>query len=160
MSVRDRLEGKASRHVEVRVQITDPGPALDAAAAAQTLLLAAQADPARAGEVPALAQAAAAAFAAVDDHYELVGFTALPPDVFEDLVAQHTTPDGVPDRDRLLVILAAACADDPDLRDEDWWTGQLFAKHSAWTPGERDQLYYRLFTELHYTVPAGGLGKG
>lgn len=159
MSLRDRLAAKARRRVSVRVQVTDPGPDLTRLAQAATFLLAAQADPERAAEVPALQGEVDEARDAVASHSEVVWFAALPPVDFEALVAAHTTPAGV-DADALCVALAAECAEDEGLRDSDWWAAQLHPETGSWTSGERDDLYHQLFTVLHYSVPSEAVPKG
>jgi hypothetical protein len=159
MTLRDQLAAKRRRHVTVRVQVSDHTDDVQRAAAARALLLAAQADPARADELPDLEHAEAQAAAAVAAHFVDVQFAQLSDADFEALVAAHTDADGI-DQTMLLPALAAACAVDKDLRDEQWWSIQLDPRTSAWSPGERDQLYYRLYTELHYLVPAEAVGKG
>lgn len=159
MSLRDRLAAKQRRHVSVPVQVSDPTDDVQRVAAARALLLAAQADPARADELPDLERAEAQAAAALAAHVVVVKFAQLPDDDFEALVAAHTGNDGI-NQVTLLPALAAACAVDEDLRDEAWWAEQLDPRVPTWGPGERDQLYYRLYTELHYLVPSEAVGKG
>ncbi|NCT90255.1 hypothetical protein GXB85_04710 [Cellulomonas sp. APG4] len=156
MSLRERLEGKARRRLSVRVQVTDPAADREAVSAAQTLLLAAQAAP-EAHDVPAAQDAYDAAVAAFLGNFEDVPFEALDPKDFEALVDAHSRADDI-DRDGLLAALAAACVVDEDLRDEAWWRAQL--ARPEWTTGEKDDLYHRLFTELHYSVPSGAIPKG
>ncbi|EYR64676.1 hypothetical protein N866_07190 [Actinotalea ferrariae CF5-4] len=159
MTLRDQLAAKRRRHVTVTVQVSDHTDDAQRAAAARVLLLAAQADPARIGELPDLERAEADAAAALAAHFVPVQFAQLADEDFEALVAAHTGNDGI-DQTTLLPALAAACAVDEDLRDEEWWAEQLDPRSPVWGPGERDQLYYRLYTELHYLVPAEAVGKG
>ncbi|WP_182112887.1 hypothetical protein [Actinotalea sp. JY-7876] len=157
-SIRDRLAAKARRRVVIPVLVSDPTEDRRRAAVADAEFLAAQARPARAGDLPALQEAAAAARAAVAQHFEDVAFRALRPDDLEALIAEHSKGEE-PDRDALRAALAAECAEDEALRDEAWWREQLDPKTTSWSSGERDQLYFELLTGLHYTVPAAALPK-
>lgn len=158
MSLKARLEAKARRRVTVRVQVTDPAQDVRRADEARAFLLHAQLVPERADQVPSLEAAVKEADKAVDAHYVDVVFEQLHDVDFEAVVAAHTTDDGV-DQDAVLPVLAAACAVEEDLRDEEWWTEQLDPSKGSWNPGERDHLYYKLYTELHYAVPSGAVPK-
>lgn len=159
MSARDRLAAKARRRDVVTVQVTDPAEDSRRAAEAQQLLAQARITPGfDAAALAELEQAVTDAQAALAEHFEQVEFVALDPADFEALVAAHTTEAGDVDRDALRPVLAAACAVDEDLQDATWWAEQLSS--GVWTSGERDELYYRLFTLLHYSVPSGGVSKG
>lgn len=159
MSLRERLQAKARRRVTVTVQVTDPADDARRAAEARVLLLAAQTDPTRADELPALERAVEEADAAVAANMVDVTFEQLTDADFEAVVAAHTTDDGV-DQAAVLPVLAAACAVDEDLRDEQWWTDQLDPASGVWSPGERDHLYFKLYSELHYAIPSGVVPKG
>ncbi|MHB1063529.1 MAG: hypothetical protein ACYC1Z_03385 [Georgenia sp.] len=162
MGLREKLAAKQRRRASYPVQVSDPAEANARVAAARLALSAAlisgadvdEADrEARRAEVTAAQQAAEACF--VD-----VAFTALAPEDFEALMAAHTLPDGSVDRARFLPALAAACAVEEDLQDEEWWAGQLDRATGAWSPGEWDALYQLLFVELNYSVPSAAVSKG
>lgn len=159
MSLRERLQAKARRRVTVNVQVTDPADDARRAAEARVMLLAAQANPDRVDELPALERAVEEADDAVAAHMVAVEFEQLTDADFEAVVAAHTTDDGV-DQDAVLPVLAAACAVDEDLQDEEWWAEQLDPTSGVWSPGERDHLYYKIYSELHYAIPSGVVPKG
>lgn len=159
MSIRDQLAGKARRRVVIPVQVSDPTE--DDRRAAE-----ARGERALAAATPGIDPDALAALdervhqttVALAAHFVDVAFVALHPRKFEALIAAHTTDKGDVDRDALRPALAAACAEDEDLRDEAWWAAQLASGN--WSTGERDDLYRRLFTELNYSVPSGSIPKG
>ncbi|MGN8245235.1 hypothetical protein ACTHAM_002354 [Cellulomonas soli] len=157
MSLRDRLAAKARRRVSFPVQVSDPTADQERAAGARTQLAVGQATGITSESIEALREAVTAADAAVEAHFVDVEFEALAPDLFEELLAANA-PGGDVDQPAMRIALAAACAVDEELRDEQWWAEQFAS--GAWSPGELADLYYRLFTVLHYTVPAGGVSKG
>lgn len=161
MTLRDRLEGKARRHLDHPVLVGDPRVAAAAVQLATAELLAAQSpggDPATIAEKQAAVDAADAAYLGC---FETVAFDAMDPDEYEDLVASHLDPEtGKIDQVACLPALAAACAVDEDLHDPQWWAAQ-FAK-GTWSAGERDDLYHQLYL-LNRTAPglaSEALGKG
>lgn len=159
MSLRDQLDRKARRRVVVPVQVSDPAQDDRRAADARRQLALARVtpgmDPDALAELERLVEETTTALAA---HFVDVAFVALRGDDFEALIAAHTGDDGDLDRDRMRPALAAACAEDESLRDPDWWAEQFAS--DEWSAGERDNLYNRLFTELNYSVPSGGIPKG
>lgn len=161
MSLRDRLEAKARRHLDHPVLVGDPQVAAAAVQLATTELLAAQApggDDARLAELQAARDAAEAAYLAC---FEQVRFEAMDPDEYEDLISGHLDPaSGEIDKGACLPALAAACAAEEDLKDPAWWSAQLHG--GPWSAGERDDLYHQLYL-LNRTAPgivAEALGKG
>lgn len=166
MGLRDQLAAKARRHASYPVQVADPVGAGErvgvAEAALRVLNLDQDADPA---EVERARTEVADARRALEACFVQVEFQALTPADFEALVVTHTLEDagdGEPgiNRKTMLPALAAACAVDEDLRDETWWAAQFDPETTTWTKGEQDSLWVTLFTQLHYTVPRGVLGKG
>ena len=165
MSLREKLAAKQRRHVTVPVQVSDPGPATERVAAARQALAAAQMSPTTTrAELAERQRAVDAAIAEYAEHFVDVDFLALQPKDFEALFSAHLVEndkgEAVTDRATFLPALAAACAVDEDLQDEEWWAEQLDPAESTWTPGERDSLYYQLLTELHYSVPGRVVSKG
>lgn len=159
MSLKARLEGKERRRADIPVQVSDPAQDLQRAAEARGLLAQARITPGfDAATLATLEQAVADADRAVGSHFVTVGFTALHPTELEDLVASHTTDAGDVDREAMRPALAAACADDAELKDPAWWAEQFAS--GTWTSGERDSLYHELLSQLHYAVPSGSIPKG
>ena len=163
MSLRDRLEAKRRRHLDYRVVIDDSqvAAALAAAQVAAAELLAAQVDVTAPETLAARHDAVAAAQAALEAAFEVVGFDAMDPDEYDALVTDHADPTtGDPDRATLLPALASACAVDPDLADPTWWAARLVS--GTWSAGERDDLFHALYL-LNRTAPGAvgeALGKG
>lgn len=162
-SLRERLEGKKRRRITHAVLVANPEPLQEEHAAAQQALAAAALNPnADLDEINALRAREAEAAAAVADCIVRVEFQALTPADFEKLVDAHTVPDpkdgAAVDAGAFLPVLAAHCAVDNSLRDEEWWT-ELLAD-DAWTSAEKSVLYYRLFNELNHPIPSQVLGKG
>lgn len=158
MSLRDALASKSRRRETIPVQVTDPTDDLSRAAEARTLAIAAPLRGAPAEEIAELEAAASAADDAVRGHYVDVEFQAMDPVEFEALLMEHTDEEGEVERTAMRPALAAACAVDEDLRDEQWWAEQFGS--GSWSKGELDDLYYRLFTVLNYSVPRGAYPKG
>lgn len=155
MSLRDRLAAKARRRLVIPVQVSDPTEDLQRAAEAEVLALAAEAQ----GDTEQAARIRQAAQEAVSRHVEHVAFQAMDPVDFEALSAAHVDDDGeIADRDRFTAALAAECAVDEDLRDEDWWFDQVTS--GRWSSGERANLYSRLYFELNSSVPRSAYPKG
>lgn len=157
-TLRERLEAKRRRRVTFPIQLdTVPTSALTGLAAAQNALAALL----RTGvdeddeKATAARQAIAAAQAAVDAHYADVEFQALPDEDFEALADTGRDKDGDLDLKSITPALAAACAVDPDLHDEQWWAIQV----ADWSTGERISLGTRLF-ELNYAGPGARVPKG
>lgn len=162
-SLRERLEGKKRRRLTVPILVEDPEPLqaeLDTLRRAHAAAaLNSQVSPEELADLQAREQSAAQAVA---DCVVEVEFQALRPADFEHLIAEHTLPDpeqgAVVDSTALLPVLAAHCAVDSSLRDEQWWA-DLLAEDGTWTQAEKSNLYYSLFSRLHYTIPTGALGK-
>lgn len=102
----------------------------------------------------------AAARAAVQDCYETLHITALPPADWEALVAAHPPADG---HERLWNIdtfgpaLLAASIDDSDITEQEW---AEYTTKGALTTGEVHALYDAVLT-LNYRVPdTSAVGKG
>lgn len=156
MTLRERLEAKARRHIEVRVVVDDTAVAARLASEAEQL--AAVADLARDDDLVARAAAAKEeAAAALADCFVTVGFDALDPDDYEALISGFVDEAGELDDQGVLPALAAACAAEEDLRDVDWWAQRLTA--GVWNSGERGALLYAL-TALNQGTPGPGPGKG
>lgn len=158
MSLRDRLAAKRRRTLVVPVQVEDDTTQRADVETARRALFAAtlgtDVDP----EVKTAAQAAVdAAEAALAATREDVVFQALPPDDGERLWSEHTGEDGQVVPATILPVLAAACAVDPDLQDEAWWTEQIAG--GSWSMGERDGLYRDLL-DLNLSRPRPGTPKG
>ncbi len=159
MSLADALRGKQQRRISVPVLVSDQRADERAAAAARAALAALKASPASypPEREEQLRESLEVAEAAARSHVVDVEFEAVPPAALEEMLAQHTLPDGSVDRDGLLPELAAACAVDVELMVVDLWREVLGERFSK---GERDDLYSRLLFDLNYTVPAARLGKG
>lgn len=165
MSLREKLAAKQRRRATYPVQVSDPGQAAERVAAARQALVAAEMSPTTTREQRAeLEHDLEAAQAAHAEHFVAVEFLALHPADFEALFAAHLVEDAkgeaVVDATTLLPALAAACAVDEELQDAEWWAGQLDPEKGTWTKGERDALYYELFTRLHYSIPRDVVSKG
>lgn len=156
--IRERLAAKKRRRIEFPVQLSDPGDALERLERAQkaiTLLdyAGVPADDER--RVSAQAELDAA-IAERDEHFEYVQFQALGPDDFEALAATFRNDAGDLDTKALLAPLAAACAVDPDLQDEEYWAEQLTS--DVWSNGEREQLSGGLLA-LNWSAPGAQVPK-
>lgn len=163
MSLRGRLEAKRRRHLDYRVVIDDSqvAAALAAVQVAGAELLAAQVAETAPQLLAARQDAVAAAQAALQGCFEVVGFDAMDPDEYDALVTAHADPTtGDPDRATLLPVLAAECAVDQGLADPTWWVARLVS--GTWSSGELDDLYHALYL-LNRTAPGAvgeALGKG
>lgn len=157
MSLRDRLAAKRRRTTTIPVQVEDDTTQqADLETARRAHLAATLGDVAP--EVKAAAQEAVdAAEAALAATREDVVFQALSPDDAERIWSEHTGEDGQLVPATSLPVLAAACAVDPDLQDEAWWTAQL--NGDSWSLGERDGLYRELL-DLNLSRPRPGTPKG
>lgn len=170
MSLRERLAAKARRRAVYRVQIDDTAAAertFQAHAAALALKLSTR--PALEAEegfdvaafdvdVARLQASVDAARADLDACYVDVELQALPDDEWDAVLA--TSPrgdDGDIDLDDVRAALLAACAVDPELQDEQFWTERL--ADPAWTKGEKIALNNTLLA-LNLNAPAGSQGKG
>lgn len=158
MSLRDTLASKSRRRETIPVQVSDPAEDLSRAAEARALAVAAVLRGAAAEEVAALEADAATADDAVRSHYADVEFQAMDPRDFEALLMAHTDGEADTNSQTLRPALAAACAVDEDLRDEEWWATQFDS--GSWSKGELDDIYYRLFSVLNYSVPRRTYPKG
>lgn len=157
MSVKKRLAAKQRRVLEVPVQVSEPGPARARLEEASKALVMAEFSKRPEEELEPLRAAKAAAEAALEECFERVQFGSLLPADMERLVAAHTKPDGETDDVTLTPVLAAACATDSDLQDEEWWTQQLIS--GSWSYGERADLYTQLIA-LNYDTSAPSAPKG
>lgn len=156
MSIRERLAGKQRRRLVVPVEVAPVGE--DQAAritSAQASLLAAftkgESDPVAAREAVEAAQA---------ENRADVAFTALEPAEFEKVVAAFPSPDGSDggmDREKALPVLAALCADDEELQDDEWWSEQFAS--GSWGYGEQLGLWHDLLA-LNTVRPASHVPKG
>lgn|GEM_PF-1372660 len=158
MSLRDRLESKQRRRVTWTVEVSDPSTTQARVAAARAQLAQAEALETSEESRAALAAELADAERAVATHYEQVQFEALDPDLFEAMLVEHSDAAGDVDRARMRPALAAACAVDEGLRDEQWWADRFAS--GVWSKGEIDDLYHLLVTVLNYSVPRGAYSKG
>lgn len=89
-----------------------------------------------------------------------VSFTALDPNDFENVVAAYPSEEGADggmDWKAALPVLAALCADDEDLQDDEWWSEQLAG--GSWSHGERLSLWQALY-HINSTTPNPYLVKG
>lgn len=136
--------------------VDDPAPARAALTTAQLAAQVATTDAERERHEATVREMAAR----LEECVVEVAFVAIPPRLLERLTVEHTAAGGDVDRETLLPALAAACAEDHELRDVEWWAGVLDPEAGVWTKGERDALYHLLFVQLNQTVPRGRLGKG
>ncbi|MFE6228906.1 hypothetical protein [Cellulosimicrobium sp. NPDC057862] len=158
MSLRDRLAAKRRRTLVVPVQVEDDTTQRADAESARRALLVASLGEDTTPEVKQAAQDAVdAAEAALAATREDVVFQALAPDDAERIMSEHTGEDGRVVESTILPVLAAACAADPDLQDESWWSEQLDG--GSWALGERDGLYRDLL-DLNLSRPRPGTPKG
>lgn len=163
-SLRSRIEAKARRRVVYPVQVTDPTATAAALAEAERLVAlytattapddASDEDRERLAKAEALRDAARAEHAS---HYAEVTFRALSPDEFEALAASYRDDAGGLDTKALSAPLAAACAEDEDLRDEEWWAEQLTG--GSWNTAEVGVLTTTLL-DLNYSSPSAIVPKG
>lgn len=155
MNLRDRLASKQRRRVVVSVELTPMGE--DQAArvtAAQTELLAALT---KGEDSQALRDAVEAA---QGENRVDVGFTACADDVFEKVAAAYPAQDGKDggfDWHAALPVVAALCADDEDLQDDEWWAEQF--ESGTWGHGEKLGLWQELLM-LNTARPAAHVPKG
>lgn len=162
-SLRERLEAKRRRRITHHVLVDNPEPLQEELTANRRAQAAAVLNSdVCPDELDELRQREAELVTALADCVVQVEFQALAPGDFEALVAEHTIPDpadgAAVDSGALLPVLAAHCAVDESLRDEQWWT-EILAQ-DVWTSAEKSTLYYRLFNELNYALPPATLGKG
>lgn len=157
-NLRDRLEAKKRRRVTIPVQIDTPPDgvvqALEAAASTVRILVYSG----RADDDPDLVAARDAqdrAQKALDEYCVDVEFLALPDDDMEALAATYRLEDGDLDVKAIAAPLAAACAVDEGLRDEQWWQAQI----PAWSHGERVTLSSALIN-LNYSGSKAKAPKG
>lgn len=135
-SLKERLAAKKKRRVVLPVTVAE---ATDEEAARLTL---AQAQLLKAiSEGKDTADLEAEVEAAKEANQVDVAFTATDPDTFEKVIANYQGEDGI-DRERALPVVAALCADDPELQDDEWWTAELSS--GKWNHGERLALWRAL----------------
>ncbi|MFB9378599.1 hypothetical protein ACFFKU_06850 [Kineococcus gynurae] len=137
MSARDRLAGKARRRTTVSVALQDATEAAAAVAEAERAVYLAQAAGEETGEINRLGDVVEAAQAALDACHVTVEFQALAPAEWEGQQLDFVGKDGGIDQEKWqqnLPLLAAACAVDEDLQDEDFWREQLTG--GTWSFGE------------------------
>lgn len=124
--------------------------------AAQTDLLAAITS----GKVDDLEPLRGAVEAAQNENRAQVAFTACDGDEFEKVVAVYPAEDGADggmDWRAALPVVAALCAEDEELQDDEWWAEQLASP--SWTHGERLGLWQELLA-LNTARPAVHVPKG
>ena len=156
MSLRDRLAAKQRRRVVVSVEVSvmEPDQA-EAITTAQAELLAALTS----GKTDVEDLREAVEQAQARNRAE-VAFTACTPDEFEKVAAAYPAPaggDGGLDWQAALPVVAALCADDEDLQDDQWWAEQLTS--GTWGYGERMGLWQELLS-LNTARPAAHIPKG
>lgn len=156
--LRKRLEAKQRRRESIPVQVDNiPDGAEEAVDAAQTNLrmLVLSGKPDDDPLVLAAHKALDQARAAIAACFVRVEFQTIDEADMEALAAAATTEDGSLDTKAITAPLAAACAVDEDLRDEDWWAAQI----PMWSHGERVSFGTRL-VELNYSAPGARVPKG
>lgn len=155
MSLRDRLAAKQRRRVVVSVEVAPMGDDQSArVVAAQTAYLAALT---KGEDGDALRDAVEAA---QGENRVDVGFTACEDDVFEKVAARYPAQDGADggfDWHAALPVVAALCADDVDLQDDEWWAEQF--ESGTWGHGEKLALWQELLA-LNTARPAAHIPKG
>lgn len=168
MSLKERLAAKKRRTVTVPVQVSDPGPARVAYEQADrqcTLLQLAHDAGADDGskdraalkrKLTSAKKARDTAKAAYLEHFEEVDFQAADPADTERVLGQHLDKDGDWQESTATAPLAALCAVDEELRDEQWWIEQLAS--GSWSTGERGRLWTALLG-INVTMPPESLPK-
>lgn len=157
MGLRERLAAKSPRRAVVPV---DLGPVSDDQAADVAGMQAEMLRAVKAGDTDAVADLQTRIEQAQSQHIAEVGFTAVPPDVWEQVVAKFPSPEGVDsgmDWKSALPFVAAVCADDEELQDDEWWTQQL--ESGNWTAGERLTLWQALL-HINTSTPNAYVPKG
>jgi len=155
VTLRERLAAKQRRRVVVPVSVASPdGDRDERLRTAQTEMLAA----AGTGDAEALA----AAQQRIDDidaeGVEEVAFTAVDFATWEKVSTAHPSKDGTDsgvDWVTALPVVAALCADDESLQDDEAWTALL----DGWSHGERLTLWIALHN-LNELAPAPFVPKG
>ena len=161
-SLKSRLEGKPRHRVTYLVQVadtTDAEAALDVARRAVALLelTGAQNDESRDDDLTQARAEQQDATAALSACYEPVVFVALSNLDMERIESAHQDAKGELDRSTIGPVLAAACAEDEDLQDAEWWRAQLAGEQ--WSMGDKDSLVTTLLT-LNWHTPPASLPKG
>lgn len=155
MSLRDRLEAKHRRTVDVPVLVSD-----SAAAYEELMRLGAALGVARGREpedaVAAMEREVEAATERVRDHYVMVRLQSLPRADWWSIMTTHEVDDGT-DWPKALPVLLAASAVDPDLQDEAWWAQCLAG--DAWSEGDTAALR-RALLQLNVDAPDAQVPKG
>lgn len=148
MNLRERLEAKTRRRLQVPVLVSDPSQDQADLSTLLTALRAAQgrddADAAAVLTVQVTEQAEK-----VQEHWAMVELQALPRDewravnrVWQTVETTEDGPQVVTNWAEALAPLVAESCVDPDLRDEDWWAEQL-AK-PGWSEGDTNALQLAL----------------
>jgi len=156
-SLRDKLAAKARRRAVVPVevgQLTDEDERRVVALQAQLLLALRDGDEAQAQALQDDIDATRESVVAQ------VGFTALDPKDFEKVTAAYPSEDGEDnglDWHKALPVLAALCADEEDLQDDEWWSEQLEA--GTWNQGEQLALWQALL-HINTAAPSPYIPKG
>lgn len=151
--LRDRLAGKARRRITVSVALSDATEAVGRATKIERELLFATAGNGTADTKAEIEARLDAVREEIRGHYADIEFVACQPGDFEALQTDFTGTDGGIDAEKLsanLPAIAAACAAEEDLRDEDFWRTQF--ESGAWTYGERASLANRLIA-LNMAAP-------
>lgn len=144
-TLRERLAAKHRRRIVVPVVVAQP---TEEAVQAATLALLDTGEDGRSQVVDDLR-----ATSVVD-----VGFVAVDGRSFEAVASAHPSSDGADggmDWGAALPVLAALCAEDESLRDDDAWRGLL----ESWSHGERLTLWGALL-RLNTAAEAPHLPKG
>lgn len=157
--LRDRLDAKARRRVVVPIPVTDPGDdarrtASEAAAALSIAGLAGLSETRQAE----LREAHETAQAQLEEHTAAVALLAMPAADWEALTAAYLLDDGEDlDWRGLLPHALAACCEDEDLQDADWWASKL--DDPAWSAGDIAALR-RAVLHLNQWAPPAFIPKG
>lgn len=153
-SLLERLQAKRPRRATVNVRLGEPDEAtLAEIASLQAGLMSArlaQDDTEASGHEAALAEADARSMVGV-------GFTAANPLAWEAVASQHPSQsgeDGGVDWHAALPLVAAICADDESLNDDEAWRALL----ATWSYGERLSLW-RTLLDINLAAPPATLPK-
>jgi hypothetical protein len=148
VSLRDRLEAKQRRRIDVPILVSDP---TQDQANATALVTALQAALGRndTGEAERLREQIQAQAEKIKEHWVVVELQAMPRDEWRAATGAwqtvETTEDGpqvVTDWAQALAPLLAESCVDPDLRDEAWWAERL--ARPEWSEGDTNALQLAL----------------
>lgn len=159
-SLKTRLAGRAPRRVSVPIEVSDPGEDVRTRAVLARQALAIVRAQHAAGllddeSMHAAQDDADQAAAALAEHCLDVVLIPAPPAVWEAIQAEHVSDDGADLDAAALPAMLAASAEDPDLRDADWWIEQLH----VWPFGDREALRAAVL-DVNAWTPGRALGKG